>query len=193
MDQSFLQNCACIYFSKERTAQDPVGLGSCVLSDVIFYPEGDGEYAFLEEGNESYVPLTVSPPHEVKETVEAPESVTPQSSGESSSLPPQRKKPRRIDPDVYDYVESIQEPHGKRRCSSTGTRRVWTPEEDVKLRKLVAKYNQRNWKQIARGACLREWLALELGTRRPETECRQHYCRVLERTSAVSNCWGGEG
>lgn len=188
-----MQNCACIYFSKERAAQDLVGSGSCVLSDVIFYPEGDGEYAFLEEDNESYVPLTVSPPHEVKETVEAPESVTPQSSGESSSLPPQRKKPRRIDPDVYDYVESIQEPHGKRRCSSTGTRRVWTPEEDVKLRKLVAKYNQRNWKQIARGAYLREWLALELGTRRPETECRQHYCRVLERTSAVSNCWGGEG
>lgn len=32
-----------------------------------------------------------------------------------------------------------------------------------------------------------------MGTSRPETECRQHYCRVLKRNTAVGKVWMSDG
>ena len=65
---------------------------------------------------------------------------------------PSQKRSRRVDPDMYEYEEGVQEHRGRRRRGSSGTRRIWSEEEDVKLRELVAKYNQRHWKLIARGS-----------------------------------------
>lgn len=186
MDQSFVKNCSCVYFARDNTTQGQIGSHDCVLSNLMFYTEGSIEFAFLEGDEEPHIPLTVSPPFEMNETARIPKQGQSHSTGVSLSFPSLRKKAKRIDPDVSDYVESIQEAHEKRRRGMSGTRRVWCSEEDVKLRELVVKYNQRHWRQVARGSSSDGFSRVELGTHRSETECRQHYCRVLLRTSAVA-------
>ena len=78
--------------------------------------------------------------------------------------------------DWSDSTSSSDSPPKRKKPSSSrrrGGRKTWTKDEDVQLCKAVMKYNQRHWKCIAR----------ELGTQRSETECRQHYCRVLMRST----------
>ena len=64
----------------------------------------------------------------------------------------------------------------------------WSEEEDEKLRSLVEKYGKRKWKQISQGILYKFIDILELGSVRPDTECRQHYIRVLERKTSVMDC-----
>ena len=75
-------------------------------------------------------------------------------------------------------------------------RHVWTEKEDEELRILVAKYKGKRWKLVSMG---RIWifelfleLSAKLPTKRSETECRQHYCRVLSRKTMVGESEGSE-
>ena len=58
-------------------------------------------------------------------------------------------------------INPITNSRGKRPRKVAKKRRNWTPEEDVKLRSAVAKYNGRQWKKVA----------AEVGTRCKVTNC----------------------
>ena len=112
--------------------------------DMSFHAEGDPVFESLLHGWKSAPRRAPRLSTSAAEARRKRESVRPPA--------PSQKRPRRVDPDMYEYEEGVQEHRGRRRRGSSGTRRIWSEDEDVKLRELVAKYNQRHWKLIARGS-----------------------------------------
>lgn len=84
-----------------------------------------------------------------------------------------------------DNSNSSTHPLKRKKTSGKSGRRTWTKDEDVKLCELVIKYNQKHWKYIAKGSTCAQALLIELATQRSETECRQHFCRVLSRNTRI--------
>ena len=104
--------------------------------------------------------------------IETPEDNSFQSIVETKDNECSFNVPKKITNEVVVCVKNKKKKVSKKKEKKV-FRHSWSEEEDYKLRMLVEKYNRRHWKLIAK----------ELGTDRLETECRQHFVRVLERTS----------